>query len=158
MKKLLLLSVVSMFLFSSCGVLLVGIKKKIFLIDAPKDVKVYQNGKMLKIESLTFHVDEVGHTRTTYKYPGVRANIKKDRKLTIKAGEVSGEVEIQPKRQIGLLVIEGILTCGTFTIVDLLTGGDTKPVPGYIDVPAVLNHEKFRTQKQLKKAGFKSFR
>jgi len=157
MKKIITLLIISAFFISSCGT--ISYKKCIYLVDAPKDVEVLKDNVPLKVSNLVLGSYESGHTRYVYHYPGFMTKInKKPFKIVVKAGDQSGEVTINSKRGVKLLIVEGLFTCGVFTVIDLLTGGDRSPLPKFIDVPAVISNEKQRSDKELKKAAYDSFR
>lgn len=157
MRKILFLFLLPI-LLSSCGTLMLGVKKSVYLVDAPRDVQVLKNGsENLKVDEILLGSYEARGTKTKYFYPGFRTKIKKGDFVTIKGGDENGKIKLETKRQVGLLVIEGIFTLGVFTAVDLITGGDKKPMPKFIDVPAVLNNKKPRSQKDLRKAAYTSY-
>lgn len=158
MKKIFVLSVIVVFLFSSCGTLSLN-SKPIYLVDSPKDVEVYKGNKQLEVKNITLgSFQSSSGAKTVWKYPGILTKLDKTNKFTIKAGDKTAEVTLKTKRRIGLLIIEGMFTFGVFTIVDLITGGDRIASPKYIDVPAVLTNQKSRSEKDLRKAAYDSYK
>ncbi len=159
MKRILFLV---LFLFTiamyGCGTL-TGLRKPIFLVDAPKDLVVEKDGEAVKIQNLTFNMSSNtrGTEMTAFQYQGVRIKVKHPVTLDLKTADKKGSVDIVGKPAIGALILEGLFTFGIATAVDLLTGGGKKPVPQYIDVPAILNNTEPRTRKEMRKAMFEGF-
>ena len=78
-------------------------------------------------------------------------NPKRLNDFKFKSGDKTAIVKIKAKRQFGLLILEGVFSFGAFTVIDLITGGDRKPVPKFIDVPAILEKKTPRKQEVLHK-------
>lgn len=153
MKSAIYLLVITIFLNTSC-LTIQGIKKPIVLVDSKTNCKVSYQGESVDVEDVTAFREEMtqGNTKhvTLYKYPGVKIKLRKNTEIEIKEGDKSNKVKIKTKPAIGLLIFEGIFTCGIGTIIDLASGAFWVTKNRYIDVPAVLDNKTQREQKELK--------
>ena len=153
--KRILFSVLSVFTIAmyGCGTL-TGLRKAIYLVDAPKDLVVEKDGEAVQIRNLAFDVSSNtrGTVMTSSQNAGIKIKVKQPVTLDLKTPDKKGSVDIVGKPWITELVLEGLFTFGIGTVVDLLTGGAKKPVPEYIDVPAILNNTEPRTKKELRRA------
>ena len=158
MKQILILGL-SIFTIGmyGCGTL-TGLRKSIYLVDAPKDLVVEKDGEAVKIRSLAFDVSSNtrGTVMTSSENEGIKIKVKDPVTLDLKTAGKKGSVDIVGKQWITELVVEGLFTFGIGTVVDLLTGGAKRPDPAYIDVPAILNNTEPRTKKELRKAMYQS--
>jgi len=93
--------------------------------------------------------------RYHYTYPGVRMKMKKGLKLELKSGDKTASVPVKVRYKSGDIIIGTImdlfLTWGVGLVVDIADGAFKTPKERFIDVPAVLNKEKPRSQDVLHK-------
>src|SRR4051812_8193996 len=158
MKKIYLFAIVASFVLSGCGIYMFDLKKSIYLVDAPADLELTLNKKKVEIEDV--FIEPFDYERCNdiqFKYPGIKSRLKKVNKLELRSDGKKVIVKIKQKRQIGLLLVELPMGFGTFTIIDLLTGSDSKPELQFIDVPATLEKKKKRGQKELHKLAYDTF-
>lgn len=151
MKKISFFAIVSAFVFSSCGTVMLGVKKSVYLVDAPRDLTITKNNESMEIGNITLGSTSSRGNSTVYQYPGFRTKLKRLNDFEFQSGDKKAIVKIKAKRQFGLLILEGVFTFGAFTVIDLITGGDRKPVPKFIDVPAILEKKTPRKQEVLHK-------
>jgi len=157
MKKLISLSIVALFAMSSCYTINYGGKKPLFLVDAPPNTTVTNKltGEKIEIgEYSAFRSSRTtGNVQTTthFMYPGFLLKFKKKNVIELNGGKEKSEMQIKGTAGVGMLIFEGIFTAGIGTIVDLATNSFRYPKARLIDVPAVLNGTKPRSQKELKK-------
>jgi len=152
MKLFLLITMIA--LFSSCGLLSNGTKKKIFLVDSPKDLEVFIGKEKVSVEQVVISsYTSNGHTERRY-YPGIHRKLEKSNKFTLKLGDQSNVLTIKTKRGVRILILD-VLTIpfhlGAGVLIDLISGADKVPDYKYLDVPAILSKQKPRSQKQLEK-------
>lgn len=152
MKKLIFLSISSLLLSTSCMTLNKG-RRQIVLVDIPENTTVSYKGKPLEVEDVTAlkYETTIGKTThvTVYKYPGVQVKLKKNTVLDLKCGDKEGSVTIIGKPAVTGLIVEGLLTMGLFTIIDLATDSYRITKDKYVDAPAILNHKTPREKKEL---------
>lgn len=86
---------------------------------------------------------------TYYKYPGVKIKLKKNTQLDFKYGKSEGSTKIKTRPAIGILILEGVLTLGIGTGIDLITGAYWVTENRFIDVPAVLDKKTPRNRRTL---------
>lgn len=126
--------------FQSCALMIHGTKATLGLHNAPKDLEVtnVNTGEKLPIHILSVGASKSGGVTTIYKGPGVKVKATKDLTLQFKSGNVTKTKVFGYKHNIGFLIIEGFLTLGIGTIVDLATGANREVKPTNIDVPTLL--------------------
>jgi hypothetical protein len=152
MKLFLLITMIA--LFSSCGLLFNGTKKKVFLVDSPKDLEVFIGKEKVSVEQVVISsYTSNGHTERRY-YPGIHRKLEKSNKFILKLGDQSNVLTIKTKRGVRILILD-VLTIpfhlGAGVLIDLISGADKVPDYKYLDVPAILSKQKPRSQKQLEK-------
>ncbi len=155
MKQIIILFLAASLLATSC--MTIQGKKHIVLVEAPKNVNVNYNGEMVLTEDVTAFREEMGNTKTLYKYEGVKIKAKRTNVLDFQSGDKKGTVTLKGKPAIGLLIFEGFFTFGIGTIVDLVTGSFWKINNRFVDVPAALDNKTPRTSRELKDAVRKSY-
>jgi hypothetical protein len=153
MKKIIIIALACSLFTTSC-LTLAKSRGNLVLVDAPKDITVSVNGTVQEVTKVTAFVDSrtVGNvtTKTYYKYPGVKDfKIRKTMKVDIKHENRTVNVPVKTKRAVGLLILEGVLTFGIATLVDLATGNSWVIKNRFIDVPATLNKTTPRSNKEL---------
>lgn len=154
MKNIIFLLVIVSIALTSSGCLLMmgGTKKPIVFVDAPENTVYKLNGEVLKLEDVTAFSEYQGNNTTIkYKYPGVKIKMTKKPVIKIESGDQKGSAKIKTRPAIGMLVFEALITWGIGTVVDLATGAYMYTNHRLIDVPAVLNGNAPRSQKELKK-------
>ena len=137
-----------------------GVKQPIVLVDAPKKTTVSYDGATVPITNVTaftstelrgFGTSYATQETSYYKYTGVKIKLKKDTRLGLKDSDNTGTVKIETKPAIGMLVVEGILTLGIGTAIDLITGAHWVTKDRFVDVPAVLEKKTPRNRRALEK-------
>jgi hypothetical protein len=162
MKYILIISVLAVFIFSSCMTIM-GYKKPIFLGELPSDTRLYYKDKQVKIKNLTIQKSKTGTSGGSvqhyihFKHPGAKLKLTKHSTITLTSGSKSAEVQIKTKPAIGFLIITGIFTLGISPIVDLCTNSIWYTKEKLIDVPAYLNNTQPRTQKELRKVMYPQY-
>lgn len=156
MKKLFFFLIVCSLLFPSCATILGGgTKKNIFLVDLPKDLKVYdKKGKPVEIKDQLIGSDESGSTRNSYYYPGVRMKLKKGMSLKLESEGKTTTVPLKviyKPRDVFFSALFNLLNLEVGFVIDLADGALKSTQERFIDVPAVLKKEKPRDQKKLHK-------
>ena len=154
-KTLYFLSIIAICL-SSCGNYK-GIKKPVALIDAPADlvIKNHDTGEVVKIDTgIVGYTSKtiIGSNVTTItNFVGRRIKFKPKKSITLDltSHNVTKTVKIGRKIEFALLIFEGVFTLGTFTAIDLLTGGYKTHNPPYIDVKAVFEDREQRSYKEI---------
>lgn len=148
-KKLMVMILLSTIL-SSCGTL-IGIKRPIGLIDKPENliVRNLNTGDTLKIDEGVFAISVERRFQYNYVGPRIKFKPKKNTVLELESNGVKKTISISKKTNVGMLVIEGIFTYGTFTLIDLITGGYNSHKPALIDCPALFEGKKARTDEEL---------
>jgi hypothetical protein len=117
----------------------------------------------VKIKDITIQKSKTGTTAGNmehyilFKYPGARLKLKKHSTITLSSGSKTVDVEIKTKPAIGILIITGIFTLGISPIVDLCTNSYWYTKERLVDVPAYLNGQQPRTQKELRKVMYPQY-
>jgi len=152
------------FVFQSCASMLTGgFKKTLVLVDMPKDLKV-------RIDSTELTIKEgqaFGWTDYSMLYTAatIKVDMKKNLTLTLESKGKIAIVHIERKLALFPVLWESVnfatyafigmkfpaAVCGIATFVDFNTCGAYRPKQPYIDVPAMLNGEKGRDKKTLRK-------
>jgi hypothetical protein len=154
MKYLIILSIAFGSIFTSC-MTMGGVKKQLFLVDAPKDLKVNYKGQPVALTKgtlITRTPTQGGRTTVTGggTYPAVKIKLTKDTTvLELVMGDTKIPVKIKTKRRIGFLILDGILTLGISPAIDIATKAHIYTNDYLIDVPAALNGSKPRSRKDL---------
>ncbi len=147
-----LLVILTVFL-TSCGTLS-GIRKPIALIDFPPDlvVKDQETGEVLPIETGVIATSTAGRNRNIdYIGQAVRFKPKKNVTLELTSNGITKTIEISKKNNVGILILEGVFTLGTFAAVDIITGGHKTHNPPFIDVKALFQNQEQRSKKEMLK-------
>ena len=155
-KKVFYYLVVLSISLSRCGTLS-GIKKPVALIDFPSDlvVKNKETGEILPIETgvigSTSSYRTRNNTTTVTNYVGQAVRFKPQKNITLELTSkgVTKTIEISKKNNVGMLILEGVFSLGTFAVVDLITGGHKSPNPPFIDVKALFENKEQRSSKEM---------
>lgn len=143
----------AMLLLSSCGSILMGVKKPLIMVDAPKDLQVKNKhtGEQLAVESVQWggKRSAASNTATFYYAPGVRFKPHRATMLELSTGEGAVTVPIGKKNMTGILILDIAISWGVFAIIDLANGGVRRHRPRYVDVPAVLAGRPQRSEEEL---------
>jgi hypothetical protein len=158
--KTLITFIVALLFLSSCGVARWGGKPPIYLLDAPDSLEITNSktGEKLQIIDINYKSQSSYDIHSKDKMigihlyaPGIRFKpVGKSVSLTLNHNGVTKTVEIKEKVKTRTLIIEGVLTAGLFTIIDLVAGGAKEHSPKYLDVPAILEGRSPRSKKELK--------
>ena len=154
-------------LLSSCATLVnKGKQSSLSLVDAPDGITVTNKstGQVLPVTSyLIYQKSYGGHQQgggmssiIRYYYPGIKFEPKDGTILELNDNGNVKTVEIKSKPMLGLLIGEGILTCGIFTIIDLISGSAKQHDPRFLDVDAIFTNKTPRLKKELKKRIYKN--
>ena len=152
MKKLFTLIVLSLVL-TSCGTLF-GLKTPVALVGAPEDVTVknVNTGEELKVKNMVATGTTSRNSETDYITPGVRFKPRKGTILEISSKSLNQTktFEVGTQTEYLGLILEGVFTFGTFTLIDIATGATKKNKPRLIDCNALFNDKPQPTQKEIK--------
>jgi len=157
MKKVIFISF-ALVIFSSSCMTMGGGKQQLFIVEAPKDLKINYKGQSVELKKGAIvnrtpssggrYVATVSNT-----YPAIKIKLTKDTTvLELVSGNVKVPVKIKTKRRIGFLIWDGILTLGISPVVDILTKSHFHTNNYLIDVPAALKGSQPRSNKELWKA------
>jgi S-adenosylmethionine:tRNA-ribosyltransferase-isomerase (queuine synthetase) len=136
---------------TSCGVL-TGIRKPIAIIDAPADLEIKNaaTGEIIPITMAITAATSQGNSITNYKTPAIKTKLKNGMILELKSNGVVKTFQIDKKNSIGLLIVEGLFTLGSFALIDIVTGANKMPKPPYIDVSSLFANKPQRTNNQIR--------
>ncbi|MDI9364656.1 MAG: hypothetical protein QM541_06875 [Flavobacterium sp.] len=137
---------------SSCGVTQSAFRKRLAVIDAPADLKIknLKTGKLIEIKMKVSRSEQTGYNVVTaYKTPSINLKVKKGTILELESQGIKKTVELKAKPNIGMLVLEGIFSLGTFAIIDLAFGANKSYKPQHLDVPAILSGKPQRSEKEI---------
>lgn len=143
----------STLLMSSCATMFSGKTTPVVLINAPKDLKVSENGSELSVQRVQAHVKgNLDESTTTYYAPGVELDKKvKRHTLTLSSGGKTQTVDIK-LRAGGKWIILDACVGGVFAwTTDAITKKWRVAGNKYVDVPAVLDGTKQKSQLKLKR-------
>ncbi len=145
--------------FSSCATLFSTREAPVIMVDAPRDLSVKDDGLSLSLKRLVSSSFEGSSTKTTFYAPGVGLDKKvKYHKLTLTSGGVSKDIDVKLRASAGFIFLDLFFTGPIGIAVDASTKKWRKAAKRHIDVPAVLNGTKSRSQGQLKRAVRRSAR
>ena len=143
---------------SSCATLLSGNRAEVVLVNPPKDLKVYEDGKELPIEQVYASTKTkglagyAGSTTTNYFAAGVKVSKKiKNHTLTLESEGKKVDVTKRTKVKGGIVFLDIIFT----GFIGLPIDGATKKwraiKSNHLDVPAIISGAEQKSQSQLKK-------
>ena len=151
MSRILLFTTLLSLIISSCGTLLVGVKKPIGILNKPDDLVIRnkKTGENIQLTNTVYGYDPIGQS-TLVRYVGSGIVVKpyKGLELELTSNNVTKTIVLSRKHSIGLLIFEGIPTFGLFAIIDIATGGNKDHKPRFIDVKALFED---RPQPKFKK-------
>jgi hypothetical protein len=138
-------------MFASCATLFSGKTTPVVLVKCPSDLTVTENDSILELKEVQAFVrGNLDESVTTYTANGTEVNKKnKTHKLTLTSNGVSKEINVKLGAGANWAILD--LFCGGW-IVDAITGKWRVAKKRFVDVEAVLNGTKPRTQGQLKRA------
>ncbi|MDQ6610518.1 MAG: hypothetical protein M3Y85_11935 [Bacteroidota bacterium] len=150
-----------LFAFCSCGTLSNALskgKRPSFIVNAPKDVVIKMNGKVLDLESELFtSTVNIGATASKNYYTAA-VNIPYKHPVTLEMSSASlgktATVELKPKSQGAIFWANLIFFPIVGHIIDGATNNNKVLTPKYIDVTSVLNNVALKdwpSQAKLKK-------
>ena len=158
LKLLVAFSIVaSGLVFSSCGSIFSafsGGERPVYVVNAPKDLVVTQDGIEQDISLEVFASQEGYGVSTTFYTSAVKLPYKKDLTLKLSSGGKSNTIDLESKRW------KSIFWCNLFTfpivghIIDFSSRNNKVLKPRYIDVTSLLNNVPIKdwpSKKKLKK-------
>lgn len=152
MKKLFAIVFLATFL-TGCGTML-GMKTPVALIGGPDDVAVknVSTGKVLKVKNVVATGTTSRNSETDYLAPGVWFRPKKGTILEISSKSLNQTKTfvVGTKTEYLGLILEGVFTFGTFTLIDIITGATKKNNPKLIDCESLFSDKPQRSQRELK--------
>lgn len=141
---------------TGCATMFSGNMTEVVLVNPPNDLKVYEDGKELKIEEITASTKQKGlagyegSSVTTYYTSGVLVSKKtKHHKLTLESQGKKGDVNLRTKVKGGVAFLDIITLIGV--PIDAITKKWRVIKNNHVDVPAIISGTKPQRQKQLKK-------
>ena len=162
MKKLIGLAIIAM-TFSSCMYSSFFGKRPLYLVGAPDDIQVKNNGKKVDVKEITManHITAQRNgvrERTKYRHPAALIKVRRKNKLELTSGGKTATLEIKgkPGKGIVFLILEAPITLGIGTIVDLATTSYFYPSTKYIDVHAAFNKTKPKDNDELYESALKN--
>lgn len=90
---------------TGCATIMKGDKSNVYLMNAPADIKVYENEQLIPMKRMDAHElyslsdsfnDEANSTRTSYSAWGVTLNCTKPHTLKLVTSSKSGTVQLEP--------------------------------------------------------------
>lgn len=147
----------SLLVFTSCGTIAGAItkgKRPSFLVNAPQNVAVKQDGKELDVALDLFAVTEGYGQSLNFYTSAIKLPYKNATTLEITSGNRSGTVDLIPKGNRGIFWGNLIFAPIVGHIIDGVTHNSKSLQPRYIDVEGVLNHvavKDWPRQKKLKR-------
>lgn len=154
MKNVILIAIALGFSCTSC-LTIGGVKKQIFLVEAPKDLKVNYKGQPVSLTKgviLQRTPTQSGKTNVTGSntYAAIKIKLTKDTTvLELVSGNTKVPVKIKTKKRIGFLILESIITLGIGTVIDIATKAHIYTNDYLIDVPSQLKGSKPRSNNDL---------
>jgi hypothetical protein len=146
--------------FSSCGTIAGAIskgKRPAFILNAPSDIVIKKDGKVLDIELELFtSTESLGSTASTNYYTAaIKLPYKKSAVLEFSSVSLgkTATLEMKPRRYKGIFFLNLITFPIVGHIIDGVTHGNKVLGPQYIDVANVLNNvpvKDWQSQKKLK--------
>lgn len=137
---------------SSCATLFSPKTTPVILVDAPDDLSVKVNGSHASIERVQSQAKSGSEVSVTYYAPGLELDKKiKKQTITLNSGGQSKDVEVKLKAAAGVVFLDLMFTGPIGIGVDAATKRWRKAKNRHIDVPAILNGTKPRSQGALKR-------
>lgn len=146
-----------LFAFCSCGSIAGALtkgKRPAFIVNAPQDVVIRQDGKELDIDLELFAVTQGYGQSLNYYTSAIKLPYKQAVTLDISSGGKSGSVDMKPKGNRAIFWGNLIFAPIVGHIIDGVTDNNKSLQPRYIDVESVLNHVPLKDwprQKKLKR-------
>ena len=133
--------------FSSCGTIASALtkgKRPSFILNAPADVVIQQDGKVLELELELFTATEYIGTASSTNYYTAAVNLPYKKKTTLVFSSATlgktATLELKPKNQAAIFWGNLIMAPIVGHIIDGVTKNNKILKPKYIDVASVLNN------------------